>query len=101
MPLAVADNTALEVLLGHDTPAARAARAFESATAAAQSKPPKEAAKALEAAGAEMERTGAWRLVSDAEALLTSLGLSDRALRCRDMSGGQRRRVALAAALLG
>lgn len=41
-----------------------------------------------------------WNRESDAKAMLTQIGVSDFAARCNTLSGGQRKRLALAAALL-
>ena len=43
---------------------------------------------------------GAWELAARAKTALATLGINDMALKVADMSGGQRRRVALASAML-
>lgn len=49
---------------------------------------------------AEMDRLNCWELEADAKNILTRLGISDYNSRIKDLSGGQRKRVALATALI-
>ncbi|MEW6499841.1 MAG: ABC-F family ATP-binding cassette domain-containing protein, partial [Cyanobacteriota bacterium] len=46
------------------------------------------------------ETTGAWELETNAKIILTKLGIEDFEARIGDLSGGYRKRIALAAALL-
>jgi ABC transport system ATP-binding/permease protein len=48
----------------------------------------------------EMDLTGAWEIETNAKIVLTKLGIGDFEARIGDLSGGYRKRVALAAALL-
>src|SRR5215210_5957858 len=48
----------------------------------------------------ELEVSGAWDLETNARAVLSRLGISDTAVRMGMLSGGQRKRVALAHALI-
>lgn len=48
----------------------------------------------------EVEIAGAWQLEADAKAMLTELGIVDQTARMDTLSGGQRKRVALAHSLL-
>ena len=48
----------------------------------------------------ELEVSGAWDLETNARAVLSKLGISDTAARMGTLSGGQRKRVALAHALI-
>jgi ABC transport system ATP-binding/permease protein len=48
----------------------------------------------------ELEAAGGWNLETNAKTVLTQLGITDAAARMRDLSGGQRKRVALAHALV-
>jgi len=47
-----------------------------------------------------MEATGAWELETNAKIILTKLGIADFDARIGNLSGGYRKRIALAAALL-
>lgn len=51
-------------------------------------------------AAADMERLGGWDLMHQAEAVLQHLGITDPSVRCGQLSGGERRRVALARILV-
>lgn len=48
----------------------------------------------------EMDRLQAWTLVSDAKSVLSKLGIGDFSQKMGSLSGGQRKRVALASALI-
>ena len=48
----------------------------------------------------QMETTGAWKLESDAKTILTRLGIVDFTAVVSQLSGGQRKRIALATALI-
>lgn len=48
----------------------------------------------------QMEALGAWELETNAKVILTQLGIQDFDARIGDLSGGYRKRIALAAALL-
>ncbi|HEX8459332.1 MAG TPA: ABC-F family ATP-binding cassette domain-containing protein [Pyrinomonadaceae bacterium] len=48
----------------------------------------------------ELEASGAWEMETNARVILSRLGIHDTAARMRTLSGGQRKRVALAHALI-
>lgn len=48
----------------------------------------------------KMDSTGAWELETNAKIILTELGIEDLSARIGDLSGGYRKRIALATALL-
>lgn len=48
----------------------------------------------------EMETANAWQLETDAKIILSQLGITDFSARVGDLSGGYRKRIALATALL-
>ena len=52
-------------------------------------------------AGEEIERLGGWNRLHEAEAIMSSLGMADPSRRVETLSGGERRRVALARVLVG
>ncbi len=56
--------------------------------------------QALIALGQQMDELEAWQLESDAKAILTKLGISNFDTLIGTLSGGQRKRVALASALI-
>lgn len=49
---------------------------------------------------AKMDREGAWNMESDAKAILSKLGINDYHAPMKSLSGGEKRRVFLAAALI-
>ncbi len=94
-------DSALGAVLGAETPLARTAREFERATAAVRAAPEDAAAhERLERATAAMDSTGAWDLEHRARGLLDRLGITDPEAPVAGRSGGQRKRIALAAALV-
>lgn len=54
----------------------------------------------LSSVSEQMEAAGAWDLETNAKIILTKLGIEDFEARIGDLSGGYRKRIALAAALL-
>ncbi|MDP4097753.1 ABC-F family ATP-binding cassette domain-containing protein [Paenibacillus sp. P96] len=56
--------------------------------------------KRLLSANQQMDTLGAWQLESDAKSVLTRLGITQFDAKMENLSGGQRKRVALAAALI-
>jgi ATP-binding cassette subfamily F protein uup len=54
----------------------------------------------LSSVSQRMEAEGAWEVETNAKIILTKLGIQDLDARIRDLSGGYRKRIALAAALL-
>jgi ABC transport system ATP-binding/permease protein len=100
-PLLDPEDSALGAVLGGDSEAARTARAFERATAAVRAAPQDVAAQErLEVATAAMDANGGWDLEHRARALLDKLGVDDVESPVAGRSGGQRKRIALAAALI-
>jgi ATP-binding cassette subfamily F protein uup len=70
--------------------------ALEHAEGAAQTK----WLEVMELASADLDRLGGWERSHEAERLLVSLGIRDLSQRVSTMSGGERRRVALARVLV-
>ena len=100
-PAFAPDETALEHVLGGDSPQLRAVQAYASAMAAIELKPSDEALQEqLIKANQLMDELDAWQLESDAKMALSKLGIHDFEAKVETLSGGQRKRVAMAAALL-
>ncbi|MFD1954968.1 ABC-F family ATP-binding cassette domain-containing protein [Paenibacillus thailandensis] len=94
-------ETALEHVLGGDSPQLRAVREYAAALEALELKPGDAALQErLVAANQRMDELNAWQLESEAKTALSRLGIADYDARVETMSGGQRKRVAMAAALL-
>jgi len=96
-----AEESALEHVLGGDSPELRAVQAYAVALQAIELNPNDSAVQEkLITANQRMDELNAWQLESDAKTALSKLGIQDYDARLGVMSGGQRKRVAMAAALL-
>jgi len=95
------EETALEHVLGGDTSELRAVQAYAAAMQALELNPSDEGLQGrLIAANQRMDELDAWQLESDAKTALSKLGIYDHSVKLGTMSGGQRKRAAMAAALL-
>jgi len=100
-PTFAPNETTLEHVLGGDSPQLRAVQAFASAIEAIELNPNDEALQEkLINANMLMDEYDAWTLESDAKMALSKLGIYDFEAKVETLSGGQRKRVAMAAALL-
>ncbi|MEZ4767579.1 MAG: ABC-F family ATP-binding cassette domain-containing protein [Caldilineales bacterium] len=91
----------LDTLFQSDAPQMRLLRDYEAAAGALQRQPTDPTVQARFAALTEtMDRTGGWTAEADAKTVLSRLGVSDFDASIATLSGGQRKRVALARALL-
>lgn len=94
-------TTVLEQVFYGDNPVMALVREYESTMKALETNPTdekltKQAAQLSE----KMDKAEAWSLESEAKNILTRLGISDFSQPVETLSGGQRKRVALAAALI-
>ena len=96
------DNlTVLETIFRSQSPQMRLLRAYEAASAALQRRPDDAAQQQqLLDLSAEMDLTQGWSAETNAKTVLTQLGITDFDARVGTLSGGQRKRVALARALI-
>jgi ATP-binding cassette subfamily F protein uup len=93
--------TVLDQLFHDNTPAMRLLRSYERASVALAAAPDSPVRQAEVAALVEqMDAAGAWSLEQEARTILTKLGITDLEARVGSLSGGQRKRVAMAAALI-
>ncbi|MFF2480196.1 ABC-F family ATP-binding cassette domain-containing protein [Paenibacillus sp. NPDC058071] len=100
-PVFAAGETALEHVLGGDSPQLRAVRGYAAALEALELNPSDEPLQQqLIEANQKMDEYDAWQLESEAKIALAKLGILDSEAKVETMSGGQRKRVAMAAALL-
>lgn len=93
--------TALEQIFRGDTPEMQLLRAYEHAAAALAAAPhDRRLQDALAGLVAQIDAAGAWDLEHDARTTLGRLGIVDLDTPAGALSGGQRKRVAMAATLL-
>ncbi|KAA3661273.1 MAG: ABC transporter ATP-binding protein [Chloroflexi bacterium] len=93
--------TVLETVFQSEAPHIRLLKAYESTSFALQADPSnaKLQEELLKLSG-EMDRTNGWTAEADAKTILTKLGVSNFSDKVGTLSGGQRKRVALARALI-
>lgn len=96
-----ADATVLEQIFKGDSPLMQLLREYELALDVVEKNPdnPK-LQKNLMDLQQEMDNKFAWQLESEAKSVLTQLGISNLNQKMRELSGGQRKRVALAGVLV-
>ncbi len=100
-PTLTESATVLDQLFDSESPQIKLLRRYEHAAHQLQLYPASEQWQAeLASLGDEMERTGSWAAEAVAKTILTRLGITGFETRIDTLSGGQRRRVALAQALI-
>lgn len=93
--------TIFEQIFQGDTPLMRLLRDYEGAAAALADAPgDRQLQQQLNELIERMDAASAWELERHARSILTELGVTERTARIGELSGGQRKRVALAAALI-
>ncbi|WP_409343137.1 ABC-F family ATP-binding cassette domain-containing protein [Paenibacillus sp. MBLB4367] len=93
--------TVLEQLYQGDSPVIRTIRAYEETMAAIEREPADEKLQQkLLQLSAQMDAHDAWQFESDAKTILGKLGIDRFDAKIESLSGGQRKRVALAEALI-
>ncbi|MDO3408977.1 ABC-F family ATP-binding cassette domain-containing protein [Saccharibacillus sp. CPCC 101409] len=91
----------LEQVLQGEGEELRAVRLYTEAAARLEDRPDSaELQQELLKAGQELDRLGAWSIESEAKSVLSKLGIDRFEAKMGTLSGGQRKRVALAAALV-
>ena len=95
------DATVLEQIFKGDSPLMVLLRRYETAVEAVAAEPENDRLqKQLLELQQEMDNKYAWQLESEAKAVLTQLGIIDLQQKMGELSGGQRKRVALAGVLV-
>src|SRR5262245_45089578 len=93
--------TVLEAVFAGDSPQMQLLRRYEEVNDALQAQPDDAALHhQLTALAAELDATEGWGAEANAKAILTKLGVTDFAALIGTLSGGQRKQVALARALI-
>lgn len=96
-----ADATVLEQVFKGHSPVMKVLREYEEALVAAQTYPGDITwQKSLIRLSQQMDAQDAWQLESEAKSILTQLGIVDFTAVVSTLSGGQRKRIALASALI-
>lgn len=91
------DMTVLQVLLQGDSAMSRAVQQYQKALVTAGGGITRELERAIE----QMDALNAWEVDAEARRVLEVVGMKDPSVKVGQLSGGQQKRVALAAALLG
>ena len=95
------EATVLQQVFKGNSPVMKLLREYEVATEKLEADPDQpQLQQALIALGQQMDDLEAWQLENEAKAILTKLGISKFDTLIGTMSGGQRKRVALASALI-
>lgn len=95
------DATVLEQIFKGDSPLMVLLRRYETAVEAVAAEPENDRLqKQLLELQQEMDNKYAWQMESEAKAVLTQLGITDLQQKMGELSGGQRKRVALAGVLV-
>ena len=89
------DATVLEQIFRGDSPLMRLIRSYEDAI-----QNPNTSDEIMIKLTHDMDTMNAWSVESDAKAILTKLGISEFGAKIGTLSGGQKKRIALAAALI-
>ena len=93
--------TVLQQIFRGESPFMKVVRDYELAVEALEHNPADETlTQRLLELSAEMDRHNAWQLESEAKAILNKLGIHNFSARVGDLSGGQKKRIALAGALI-
>jgi ATP-binding cassette subfamily F protein uup len=101
-PLFDSDQTVLDAVFAASDARTRLLREYERAChelASGDEEDPRRLSRVAELSH-ELEASGAWEAETEARTILSRLGILDTAARVGDLSGGQRKRVALARALI-
>ncbi|HEX3045952.1 MAG TPA: ABC-F family ATP-binding cassette domain-containing protein, partial [Bacillota bacterium] len=95
------ENTILEEALSGNSPTLKLIRDYETALIEAEQAPgDSKLQKILLQLGQRMDEAQAWQMESEAKTILTRLGITDFTVKVGALSGGQRKRIALAMALI-
>ncbi|WP_444685576.1 ABC-F family ATP-binding cassette domain-containing protein [Alkalicoccus luteus] len=94
------EKSVLETVFDGTAPIMEAMRKYEKALLRMEQHNDEAAGKAFESAQAAMDKQGAWEASAQAKTILTKLGIYEFETPVSKLSGGQKRRVSLARALI-
>jgi ATP-binding cassette subfamily F protein uup len=100
-PEIVDEYTVLQQVFHGEAPVLKVLKAYEEGLHALEKDPLNEALqeKVVKLSN-DMESSNAWSLEAEAKMILTKLGITDFQMKMRELSGGQKKRVAMATALI-
>ncbi|AIF50007.1 ABC-F family ATP-binding cassette domain-containing protein [Pelosinus sp. UFO1] len=93
-------DTVLDQIFKGYSPIMKLLREYEQVLLAVNNQPNEGLEKRLIALSQEMDAMNGWQLESEAKSILTRLGITDFTAHVGTLSGGQRKRIALASALI-
>lgn len=93
-------DTVLDQVFKGYSPIMKLLREYEQVLLAVNNQPNEGLEKRLIALSQEMDAMNGWQLESEAKSILTRLGIADFTAQVGTLSGGQRKRIALASALI-
>ncbi|GMA99067.1 ABC-F family ATP-binding cassette domain-containing protein [Pelosinus sp. IPA-1] len=93
-------DTVLDQIFKGYSPIMKLLREYEQVLLAVNNQPNEGIEKRLIALSQEMDAMNGWQLESEAKSILTRLGITDFTAQVGTLSGGQRKRIALASALI-
>ncbi len=100
-PVFQSGATVLEQVFSGDSPVMQLLREYESVLGRLQHNPEQsDLQQKLISLGQSMDAQGAWQLETGAKAVLTKLGITDFEAKAEQLSGGMRKRIVLARALI-
>ncbi|WP_010240022.1 ABC-F family ATP-binding cassette domain-containing protein [Clostridium arbusti] len=95
------DDTVMEAIFKGDSPIMVLLREYEKAVKEISQNPQDETVQNnFNRISEKMDALDAWNVESDAKTILTKLGINDFEAKVENLSGGQRKRIALAGALI-
>lgn len=95
------DATVLEQVFRGYSPIMQTLREYEQALEQSQKQPDEVALqKRLISLSQQMDAQGAWQLENEAKSILAKLGIMDFTVQVKTLSGGQKKRIALASVLI-
>ncbi|MCR6545186.1 ABC-F family ATP-binding cassette domain-containing protein [Dehalobacterium formicoaceticum] len=99
-PLFLEEATVLQQVFQGDAPVMKLIRDYEGILDKVNQGREEDAEKELVALSQQMDQMNAWGMESEAKNILHKLGVEDFSAQVKTLSGGQRKRIALAAALI-